>query len=48
MVEKRLGVAMKAALKFPKIKDVYNNEGCIGKVLTMKAGQKRLSKKLKL
>ena len=31
MAEKRLGAAMKAAQKFPKMKDVYNNEGCTGK-----------------
>ena len=43
MAEKRLGATMKAAQKFPKMKAVYNNEGCIGKVPSMKAGQKRLS-----
>ena len=48
MTEKRLGAAMKAAQKFPKMKVVYSNEGCTGKVLVMKAGQKRLSEKLRL
>ena len=37
MAKKRLGATMKAAQKFPKTKVVYNNEGCTGKVLTMKA-----------
>ena len=44
MAEKRLGAAMKVAQKFPKMKVVYNNEGCTGKVPTMKAGKKRLKK----
>ena len=48
MAEKMLGATMKATQKFPKMKAVYNNEGCIGKVLAMKAGQKRLSEKLRL
>ena len=30
------------------MKVVYNNEGCTGKVLAMKVGQKRLSEKLRL
>ena len=47
MVEKRLGVAMKAVQKFPKMKVVNNNEGYIRKVPTIKAEQKRLSKKLR-
>ena len=48
MAEKRLGVAMKAAQKFPKIKVVYSNEVCTGNVSTMKARQKRLLEKLRL
>ena len=45
MAEKRLGAAMKAAQKFPKMKAVYSNEGCTGKVPAMKVGQKRLLEK---
>ena len=48
MVEKRLGATVKATQKFPKMKAVYNNEGCTGKVPTMKAGQQRLLEKLRL
>ena len=48
MAEKRLDAAMKATQKFPKMKVVYNNEGCTGKALVMKVGQKRLSEKLRL
>ena len=48
MAEERLGATMKAAWKFPKMKAVYSNEGCIGKVPTMKVGHKRFSEKLRL
>ena len=48
MAEKRLGETMKTAQKFPKMKGVYSNEGCTGKVPAMKVGQKRLSEKLRL
>ena len=48
MAKKRLGAAMKVAHKFPKMKVVYSNEGCTGKVPAMKAGHKRLLEKLRL
>ena len=47
MAEKGLGAAMKATQKFPKMNVVYNNEGRTRKVPAMKAGQKRLSEKLR-
>ena len=48
MAKKRLGAAMKATEKFPKMKAVYINEGYTVKVPTMKVGQKRLLEKLRL